>query len=135
MNRGVRSRGTAHGNGSAGASRKEAFFKNLSGPRKRLVDLAQEVNHGRIENLEVRNGEPILDPLPDVTRLYVFGKTNGPNAGREKDSFALKKKVADLFEVFDHERFLTIKELIIDNGLPVRMTVAGVARVCCPDRN
>jgi len=36
--------------------------------------------------------------------------------------------VAELFEVFDRERSLLIQELMIDNGLPVRMTVADAAR-------
>jgi len=50
------------------------------------------------------------------------------NPSRGNDGFALKKKVAELFEVFDRERSLSIQELMIDNGLPVRMTVADAAR-------
>ena len=38
-------------------------------------------------------------------------------------------EVAELFEVFDRERFLSIQELMIDNGLPIRMTVADEVRV------
>ena len=59
-----------------------------------------------------------------VVRQVVFGKANGPNVRRANDGFALKKKVAELFEVFDRERSLLILELVIDNGLPVRMAVA-----------
>jgi len=30
----------------------------------------QEVNYGRIKGLQVRNGEPVFDPPPDVLRLF-----------------------------------------------------------------
>ena len=100
----------------------------LTPARKRLIELMQEINYGRIERLEVRDGEPVFDPPPTVLRLFLFGKDNGPNVSRSNDGFALKKKVAELFEVFDQERSLSIQELMIDNGLPVRMTVADAVR-------
>lgn len=102
--------------------------KDLSIPRKRLDELMQEVNYGRIEGLQVRDGEPVFDPPPTVVRLYRFGKENGPNTAYSSDDFALKKKVVELFEVFERERSLSIQELMIDNGLPVRMTVADAVR-------
>jgi len=101
----------------------------LTPARKRLVELMQEINYGRIEKLLVRDGEPVFDPPPTVLRLFLFGRDNGPNESRGNDGFALKRKVAELFEVFDRERSLSIQELMIDNGLPVRMTVADEVRV------
>jgi len=101
----------------------------LTPARKRLLELMQEINYGRIEKLHVRDGEPVFDPPPTVLRLFLFGKDNGPNESRGNDGFALKKKVAELFEVFDRERSLSIQELMIDNGLPIRMTVADEVRV------
>lgn len=97
----------------------------LTPARKRLVELMQDVNYGRIEGLQVRDREPLFDPPPKVLRLFLFGKENGTHTARGSDDFALKKKTTELFEVFDRERSLSIHELIIDNGLPVRMTVAG----------
>ncbi len=101
----------------------------LTPARRRLVELMQEVNFGRIERLEVRDWEPVLDPPPGVVRQVVFGKANGANSRRATNSFALKKKVVELFEVFDRERSFLILELVIDNGLPVRMAVADGIRV------
>lgn len=101
----------------------------LSPARRRLIELMQEVNYGRIEGLQVQDGEPIFDPPPIMLRLFLFGKENGPNESRGNDSFALKKKMVELFEIFDREPTLLIQEIIIDNGLPVRMMVANVARV------
>jgi len=96
----------------------------LSPARKRLVELMQKVNFGRIEGLQVRDGEPVFDPPPTVLQLFLFGKDNGPNASRGSEGFALKRRVTELFEVFDRERSFSVQQLMIDNGLPVRMTVA-----------
>ena len=63
-----------------------------------------------------------------MVRQLVFGKDNSPNACPANDGFALKKKVAELFEIFGRERSLSIQELVIENGLPVRMTVADAIR-------
>ena len=101
----------------------------LTPARRLLVELMQAVNFGRIERLEVRDWEPVLDPPPRVVRQIVLGKTNGPNVRRATDGFALKKKVAELFEVFDRERSFMVLELVIDNGLPVRMAVADAIRI------
>ena len=102
----------------------EALTKaGLSPARCRLVEAMQEINYGRIEGLAVRDREPVFEPAPRLVRQVVFGKANGPHPGRGQDGFALKKKVAELFEIFDRERSLFIQELVIDNGLPVRMSV------------
>jgi hypothetical protein len=55
----------------------------LTPARKRLLELMQEINYGRIEKLHVRDGEPVFDPPPTVLRLlFCFGKTYGPNESR-----------------------------------------------------
>ena len=101
----------------------------LTPAKRRLVEVMQEIRYGRLEGLEVRDWEPVLDPPPRVVQQIVFGKTNGPNARRANDGFVLKKKVAELFDVFDRERSFLILELVIDNGLPVRMAVADAIRI------
>jgi len=101
----------------------------LSSARKYLVELMQDINYGRIERLQIRDGEPVFDPPPIRLKLFLFGKQNGPNTSSRNDGFALKKKVVELFEVFDREQSLSIHELVIDNGLPIRMTVANEIRI------
>ena len=88
----------------------------------------QEIRYGRLERLEVRDCEPVFEPPPRAVRQIAFGKANGPHAAQNQNGFALKKPVAELFEVFDRERSLSIEELVINDGLPVRMTVADAAR-------
>ncbi len=100
----------------------------LTPARRRLVELMQETNHGRIERLRVGDGQPLFDVPPTVLRLFLFGKPNGPNESRGSRDFALKRSVLELFEIFDREQTLVVEELMIDDGLPVRMTVADRVR-------
>lgn len=107
---------------------KTRFKAALTPARRRLVEVMQEINYGRIDQFEVRAGEPVLDPSPGVVCLIVFGKNNGPNAFRNQEEFALKKPVLELFEIFDRKGSLSIRELVVSDGLPVRMTVAKAIR-------
>jgi hypothetical protein len=101
----------------------------LSPARQRLVEIMQEVNFGRIEGLRVRDAEPLLEPVPRVLRDIVFGKVNSPNPARGREDFALKEQLIELFDLFDRERSVTVESLVVQNGLPVRMTVANEHRV------
>ncbi len=103
--------------------------RTLTPARQRLVELMQEVNFGRIEALHIRDGEPVFEPPPRVLRDFLFGKTNAANPARGKDDFALKEQLIELFDLFDRERTLTVESLVVQNGLPVRMTVANGHRV------
>ena len=95
----------------------------LSPKKQHLLEMTQRIGHGRIEGLPVRDGEPILAPPPTVLRLFLFGKDNGPNAALSSEDFVLKKNVTEMFEIFDREQSFVIDELVIADGLPVRMTV------------
>ena len=44
---------------------------SLTPARRRLVELMQEVNFGRIERLKVRDWEPVLDPPPSPNHSSV----------------------------------------------------------------
>jgi len=96
---------------------------SLSCARRRLVELMQQINHGRIQELTVSDGDPVLEPTPEILRIYLFGKDNGPNAALSSEDFVLKKNVTEMFEFFDQEQSFVIDELVIANGLPVRMNV------------
>ena len=107
---------------------------SLSPARRRLVELMQKINYGRIEWLEVQDAEPVFDPRPKVVRQVVFGKNNRPNACRAHTSFALKKQVEELFEFFERAQWFVVQELVINDGLPVRMTVADARCGCRRNR-
>ena len=103
--------------------------KMLSPARQQLVELMQQINFGRIEGLRVRDGEPVFDPAPRVFREIRFGGDNAVHPARGRNDFALKKEHIDLFAQFDQERSATVEQLIVNNGLPRRMTVAVGDRV------
>ncbi len=102
--------------------------KSLSPARQQLVELMQGINFGRVEALEVRAGEPVLEPAPRVLRDFLLGKSNAAHKARARHDFALKEQVLELFDLFDNEGSLRVESLVVNNGLPVRMTVAGAAR-------
>jgi len=49
----------------------------LTPARKRLVELMQEVNYGRIEELRVENGEPVFDPRPQCCGCSCSARITG----------------------------------------------------------
>ena len=61
----------------------------LSEPRRRLVELMQSINFGRIEDLIVVGGDPVLDPLPRMVQEIKFGGENGPRPELDANICAL----------------------------------------------
>ena len=66
---------------------------DLPPPEAWLVELMQNINFGRIENLTVRAGMPVFAPPPRVVREVKFGGENGPRPEAAKQDFSLKSRV------------------------------------------
>jgi len=96
----------------------------LPRPRQRLVALMQTINFGRIEDLNVRGGDPVFDGSPRVVHEFKFGGENGPRPEREVGDLMLKNQVGDLFRQVDRLGTATIEVLEVKHGLPFRMFVA-----------
>jgi hypothetical protein len=101
--------------------------RSLSKARQRLVEVMQEMGFGRIEGLVVRQGEPILEPVPRVVLEIKFGGENGPRPERSATDFPLKARVTELFREFDRLGDLTVEILEVKHGLPFRMTLVEPA--------
>jgi hypothetical protein len=99
----------------------------LSPRRATLLELMQSVNFGRIENLLISGGEPVVDPRPVVVREIKFAGENGPRSELAASDFLLKQQVVELFAFFDEMQDGTINVLEIKHGLPFRMIVTEVA--------
>jgi hypothetical protein len=98
----------------------------LSPACQRLVREMQRIGHGRIENLLIRNGEPLFSPPPLVQLDFVFCR--GDDAccpGLWSSDFELKGEIIDLFAKLGHLRNVVVKKLEIKGGLPFKMTVDG----------
>ncbi|MBI5787825.1 MAG: hypothetical protein HZA78_03085 [Candidatus Schekmanbacteria bacterium] len=102
---------------------------DLSESQKRLLELMQQINFGRIEELAVRNGEPFFDPAPRVIREIKFGGENGPRHELGVNDFALKSQVVELFEQLCQIKEGTVECLEIKHGLPFRMNLVELVRV------
>ena len=94
--------------------------------QQRLVELMQDVNFGRIENLVVKDGQPVLSS-PRVVREVKFGSENGRRPEASIEDFALKEEVVDLFNHMDELQDGVIGVLEVKHGLPFRMAVEKVA--------
>jgi hypothetical protein len=99
----------------------------LSPARRRLVEMLQRLNFGRIEGLLVRAGEPLFDPPPRQVREVKFGGENGARPEAAAADFALKAQVAELFRHLDELGDGTVEALSVKHGLPFAMQVVEPA--------
>ena len=99
---------------------------SLSHARVRLIELMQRINFGRIFDLSVRRGQPVMDPPPRIVREIKFGGDNGPRPEVGKADFTLKTQVRDLFAQLEALGDGVIPCIEIQRGLPFRMTVEEV---------
>lgn len=86
--------------------------------------MMQGINFGRIEDLCIRDGEPVFDPPPRVIREVKFGGDNSARRETGIDDFALKRQVQDLLVQFDRVGNGVIEVLVVKHGLPFSMQVA-----------
>lgn len=101
---------------------KEFSHDSLSPGRKRLVRKVLAIGHGRIEGLQIRNGEPVFNPPPRIVRRAVFGKGKGQHPQLASRNFVLNAQFSWLFRQLGQRSF-TIQELSITDGLPVQILV------------
>jgi hypothetical protein len=91
--------------------------QDLSPGQRSLVELMHEHQFGRIENMSVRDGQPILDSTANVVRVARLGsESDGRKSVPSKES-KLKKQVRDLFEL-DRLQEGTVIRLELRHGLP-----------------
>jgi hypothetical protein len=95
-------------------------LSDLSPARQALFRLCQTINHGCIENLEVRNAEPIFDPLPVMLKDVKLDSDDGPRAELALHDFVVSDEVSRLMRLFDDTKNGTFRRVEIRGGLPRR---------------
>jgi hypothetical protein len=100
---------------------------SLSNSHRRLVELMQRLNFGRIEELIVRGGEPVFDPAPKVIQKVKIGGENGPRPELSSEDFLLKKQTIELLETISDLGEGTVLTIDVKHGLPfaVEIELAG----------
>ena len=96
---------------------------SLSDSHRRLVELMQRLNFGRIQNLVVRDGEPVFDPAPKVIQKVKIGGDNGPRPEISRDDFLLKKQTVELLEAISDLGDGTVLIIDVKHGLPFAVEI------------
>jgi hypothetical protein len=92
---------------------------SLSAAQAQLVQLLQAVNFGRVEALQVTQGQPSFDPPPRVIQKLKFGGgENGPRTEFGYSDFRLKHGVIELLELISNIEKGEIRSIEIRFGLP-----------------
>jgi len=98
----------------------EPRWKSSYSPaRQRLIEWMQDLEFGQIEELEIQNGDPVLDPMPRAIRSINFTKVRQAQKPRGGVDFVLKAKIVWLFDELDRRPSAHVRELKIEDGLPV----------------
>ncbi len=106
-------------------------LSKLSPARRQLVALMRHVDFGRIENLLVLKGEPVLDPAPRVVREIKLDAEpgsrpgGGSGGGGGTEDFALKHQVVAMLRRLDELGNGRVELMEVKHGLPFRMNVEG----------
>ena len=98
-------------------------FADLSPSWQRLLRLFQTINFGRIEELEIRNGEPVFSPGPRVFLELKLDAADGPRPERRLDRFELRSQVERFIEQIHRLSDGTVERIDVRHGLPFRMVV------------
>jgi hypothetical protein len=94
----------------------------LSPARRQLLELIRRYNFCVIENLEVRGGEPVLDPPPRVTQEIKIGTDNDPRL-EIKNDFLLQGQIIELLHHLDCVGDGRIAVIEVRHRLPFRLVV------------
>lgn len=105
----------------------EVRFSQLSGGRQQLVRVLQQLSFGRVEQLVIRNSDPVFDPSPRVFQDVKFGSEQVLTAPTSSEDFALKAQLLELFDHLDRIGDGVIDCLVVKHGLPFSMNVAAMA--------
>lgn len=96
---------------------------------RRLIEVLQTVNYGRVEDLRVAGGEPVFDPPPRVVRDVLLDRDADPRPEVANDDFVLRREVAALLRHVAEAAAGTTMTITVQAGLPVRLQIAGPLEV------
>ena len=100
----------------------EPRFSNLSALRQRLARLCQSMNYGEINNLPVRDCEPVLEGPQCVVLVDVkLDSEERPRQETEQSDFLLSAEVVRLMALLDAIQDGKISKIEIRAGIPRRV--------------
>jgi len=96
-------------------------LSDLSPARQALVRLCQAVNHGKIEDLDVRQSEPVFDPFPVTLKDVKLDKIEEPRPELALADFVLTSEVSRMLDLLDEMKCGAIRLIEVRDGIPRRM--------------
>jgi hypothetical protein len=99
-------------------------YSGLLPAKRRLVDILQRLQFGRIEGLEIVRGEPQWEPAPTIIRTIKL-PAGSPVSEPCSADFELKKEIRDLFWQFHHYEDFVVHRLEFRFGLPSLVEITG----------
>ena len=88
--------------------------------------LLQSINFGRVEELEIRNGEPVFSPAPRVFVELKLDVNDGPRPESRLERFALREPAARFFAQIARLNEGTVEVIEVRHGLPFRMVIEAI---------
>lgn len=102
-------------------------LSDLSPARQALVRLCQTINHGCIENLEVKDSEPVFDPLPVMLKHVKLDADEGPRRELTLADFVVSDEVLRLMSLLDEMKCGTVRHVEVRAGIPRRIVLESQA--------
>jgi hypothetical protein len=102
---------------------KQLRFSQLSPPRQALLRLCQAINFGTIEELQVKNSEPALDPAPVTLKDVKLDADEPPRSELGLADFILGIEVLRLMRLLDEMKCGTLRRVEVRAGIPRRIIV------------
>lgn len=96
-------------------------FSDLSPARQTLVRVSQALNFGEIQDVHVRNGDPIFDQTSVVLFDLKLDKEEIPRPELDSADFELPAEVGRLMSWVDERRHGVIRRLEVRAGIPRRL--------------
>jgi len=103
-------------------SRPNPAAQSESPERQQLARMVEELGFGRIDGLLVVKGQPRFSPRPRCTRVFNLTAEETHAAKRAGREYRLRTMSA-LFRHLDSIQEPTIVSIVVQHGLPVRLTV------------
>jgi hypothetical protein len=89
--------------------------------------LCQTINRGSLEGLEVRQAEPVLDPLPVIVRDVKLDKAEEPRRELGLNDFMLSNEIIRLLGLLEETQCGAIRLIEIREGIPRRVLLVSRA--------
>ena len=96
---------------------------SLKSSQCRLVELIQQINFGLIDRLQVRDGQPVLDPPPRIVQKVKLGGDGDRGPVTTSEDYLLKSQVIELLATIAGINDGEVLRIEVKHGLPFSMEI------------